>query len=86
VKITLAQPVRTSDSLRLTLNAQPPNGLQGANGQFLNEAVNGKPGANYVTYLGAPPKTPPPPKPLKKTVSKAETLHVAAKGGAGGGG
>ena len=38
VKLTLAKPVRTSDSLRLTINAQPPSGLQGANGQFLNEA------------------------------------------------
>jgi hypothetical protein len=62
-KLTLAKPVPTSDSLRLTINAQPPKGLQGANGQFLNEAANGKPGANYVTYLGAPRKTPPPPKP-----------------------
>ena len=76
VKITLAKPVSTSDSLRLTINAQPPSGLQGTDGQFLNEAASGTPGANAVIYLGAPPKTSPPPKPPKKTVTKAIANHV----------
>ena len=78
VKLTLAKPVRASDSLRLTLNAQPPNGLRGANGQFLNEAANGTPGANAVIFLGAPAKKPPPPKPPKKKVTKIEAVRFAA--------
>ena len=76
VKITLVNPVSASDSLRLTINAQPPSGLQGTNGQFLNEAAYGEPGANAVIYLGAPPKTSPPPKPPAKTVPKAVANHV----------
>ena len=68
VRFTLARPVSTSDSLPLTINAQPSNGLQGTNGQFLNETTSGKAGANTVVYLGAPAKQPPPP---KKTVTKA---------------
>jgi len=89
--LTLAEAVRRRDSLRLTLNAQPPSGLQGANGQFLNGAANGTPGANDVIYLGAPRKTPPatkpkkpakPPKAPKKESTNAGTTHVAAKGDA----
>jgi hypothetical protein len=76
VKITLAMPVRTSDSLRLTINAQPPSGLLGTNGQFLNEAANGTPGANAVIYLGAAPKTPPPPKAPKTPRPKAVASHL----------
>jgi len=76
VKITLAKAVGTKDSLRLTINAQPPNGLRGVDGQFLHELANGKPGANAVIYLGAPAKTPPPPKPPKKTVPKAAPNHA----------
>jgi len=79
--LTLAKSVPTSDSLRLTINAQPPRGLQATNGQFLNEAANGKPGANFVAYLGAPPKkTTTPSKALKNGVTKAGPLHVVANG------
>jgi hypothetical protein len=77
VAITLAKRVRTRDSIRLTINAQPPTGLEAANGQFLNEASNGAPGQNAVIYLGAPPKKPPPPKPPKKKVTKSGALHLA---------
>jgi RHS repeat-associated protein len=56
VKLTLARPVSTGDSLRLTINAQPPSGIKGTNGQYLNETASGKPGPNAVIYLGAPRK------------------------------
>jgi hypothetical protein len=56
VKLTLAKPVSTGDSLRLTINAQPPSGIKGTNGQYLNETAIGKAGANAVIYLGAPRK------------------------------
>jgi RHS repeat-associated protein len=56
VKLTLAKPVSTGDSLRLTINAQPPSGIKGTNGQYLNETASGKAGANAVVYLGAPRK------------------------------
>jgi hypothetical protein len=56
VKLTLAKPVSTGDSLRLTINAQPPSGIKGTNGQYLNESASGKAGANAVIYLGAPRK------------------------------
>jgi hypothetical protein len=75
--ITLAKSVRTRDSLRLTINAQPPSGLQGTNGQFLNASANGAPGQNPVIYLGAPPKTPRPPRSPRKKKTKDEILHVA---------
>jgi hypothetical protein len=83
VQIKLAKPVRTSDSLRLTIRAQPPSGLRGTNGQFLNETPSGQPGANTVVYLGAPrkqptaptapkpPRHPMPPKKIKKAVTRA---------------
>jgi hypothetical protein len=81
VKITLAKPVHTSDSLRLTINARPRKGLQGANGQFLNGSASGKPGANAVIDLGAPPKKAlMPSTPPKKTVTMAETIHVTPMG------
>jgi RHS repeat-associated protein len=86
VQIKLAKPVRTSDSLRLTIKAQPPTGLRGTNGQFLNETPSGRPGASTVVYLGAPGTQPPPPKPAthpmppiktKKGVTKAVAGHFA---------
>jgi hypothetical protein len=40
-------------TLRLTIIAQPPSGIKGANWQYLNETASGKAGANPVIYLGA---------------------------------
>jgi hypothetical protein len=70
VMLTFVKTVRRTDSLRLTINAQPQSGLRGADGQFLNATATATPGLNDVVYLGARAKTPPPPKPKKAPRSR----------------
>jgi hypothetical protein len=78
-QIKLAKPVSTKDSLRLTINTQPPSGLQGTNGQLVNESSSGKAGANTMIQLGAPPKQPPPPKPPKSSTPPENSKKTVAK-------
>ena len=81
VTISLKKPVNLSHSLRLTLDAQPPGGLQSTSGQFLNASVNGRPGSNFLTFLGKPPKAskPKPSRSVHKSISRTETASGAAQ-------
>jgi len=65
VTLTLKKPDSLKDSLRLTLNAQPPSGLQDAGGRFLNESASRATGPNAVLAFGAPAKAPKTKKPPK---------------------
>ena len=74
----LKKPDTLKDSLRLTINAQPPAGVQSAVGEFLNSSLTGASGPNAVLYYGKPPRSPKP-KGLKagtgKASADARTLH-----------
>ena len=66
VTLVLKKPDSLKDSIRLTVSAQPPSGLESAGGKLLNASASGAPGANDVFYFGKPAKAPKPPKKPKK--------------------
>jgi hypothetical protein len=60
VTLILKKPDTLKDSLRLTINAQPPAGVHSAVGEFLNSSLTGASGPNAVLYYGKPPRSPKP--------------------------
>ncbi len=78
VTLVLKKPDSLKNSLRLTINAQPPSGVQATSGEFLNESPTGASGPNSVFYYGQKPRSPKP-KGLNagkgKASADARTLH-----------
>ncbi len=66
VTLVLKKPDSLKDSIRLTVSAQSPSGLESAGGKLLNASASGAPGANDVFYFGKSAKLPKPPKKPKK--------------------
>jgi hypothetical protein len=81
VTLVLKKPDTLKDSIRLTVSAQPPSGLESAGGTLLNASAGGAPGANDVFYFGKPAKAPKPPKPPKKP-KKPKVVLADHAGGA----
>jgi hypothetical protein len=80
VTLVLKKPVSLQDSIRLTVNAQPPSGLKSAGGEFLNASASGASGPNDVFYFGKPAKAPKPPKPPKKPKKPKAVLSERPQG------
>jgi hypothetical protein len=80
VTLVLKKPDSLKDSIRLTVSAQPPSGLESAGGAFLNASSSGAPGPNDVFYFGKPAKAPKPPKPPKKPKTPKSILEDRRSG------
>jgi hypothetical protein len=81
VTLVLKRPDSLKNSIRLTVNAQPPSGVAAADGQFLNSSASGAPGSNAVIYFGAKDRLPKPSSKPKKP--KAVSSQSAENGGKG---